>query len=262
MLCLASVLANGLGCSEPTLPSNAVETAALPQYAMWWQMTESCSGVTKPFSDIRWSYIPGGDAIVADGETAYGFYFGNSSHILVGEKNLSNGPLIRHEMLHALVGGTDHPPPYFRDKCGGIVECGPSCQESPLPLPPADAPILGVADLVLSVNVTPKVFTDSSSGGWLGITVSATNQRSSAVWVDLPHGRDATAVGWGFYTTLPITSGFASLPFHQGFAAGETKRYTFDVNIAHDAGLLSAGSYQVSGWLNLVQTAPATIVVP
>ena len=42
--------------------------------------------------------------------------------VLAGEQ-VGNGMVVRHEMLHELLGRGDHPAAYFQVRCAGLVAC-------------------------------------------------------------------------------------------------------------------------------------------
>jgi len=75
--------------------------APLPAYADWWELTEECSGHTGALPRIDW-YLA--SSIVADGKLARARW--SPPHdIVVVQGNETEERLIRHEMLHDLLGG-------------------------------------------------------------------------------------------------------------------------------------------------------------
>lgn len=90
-----------LGCGDPTapgLPAGAVPMDAPTVYAEWWRLTESCSGLTGDFYAIQWYSVPG---VLSFENGIAGRWLPNGSIVLAG-KHERDGPLVRHEMLHAL----------------------------------------------------------------------------------------------------------------------------------------------------------------
>lgn len=115
------------GCSEHPvapvrLPDDAVEISPSPFYSQWWQQAEACSGKTGNFSSIRWYIVPGVQSFsVGYGVDPSGAYYPTLNSIVLAEYVAGSGTVIRHEALHAILHVTDHPPEYFRDKCGPLV---------------------------------------------------------------------------------------------------------------------------------------------
>lgn len=87
-----------------------------PVYAEWWAKTEQCSGLRGRFDQIEWYKMPGGSFFVADGTEVYGWW-SESGRIFLAETLLNHEILVRHEMLHALIGRAGHPRELFVEKC-------------------------------------------------------------------------------------------------------------------------------------------------
>lgn len=103
------------------LPDNAVEFSS-PFLAQWWQQAEACSGKTGDFTSIHWYIVPGvGSFSVGYGPDPSGAYYPTLNSIVLAEYVDGDGTVVRHEALHAILHVTDHPPEYFRDKCGPLV---------------------------------------------------------------------------------------------------------------------------------------------
>jgi hypothetical protein len=41
---------------------------------------------------------------------------------------VEQGALVRHEMLHDLLGRGDHPAEFFQRRCGAVVYCNAECR--------------------------------------------------------------------------------------------------------------------------------------
>jgi hypothetical protein len=260
----ATALAVGmLSCAEITyaFPTNAIQMPVREQYEMWWNVTQACSKVPGRFSDVTWYVVPGPSTFLSNGVASYGAYYPDSHSIFIAETALDDGWLVRHEMLHALLRAGGHPSDYFQARCGGIVICDPS-ECAPLAPSPVDTATLPVAKLGVSLNVTPEILSDGSTGGWFTIVVSATNPSANAVWIKLDQRPDSLVFGWG-YTML---GGYVrDLLDNQrvGFAGGETKRHTFDLQLVPgQQGVHTApGTYRFDGRYNSVTAQPVVIVV-
>src|SRR4051794_17852515 len=95
--------------SDP-LPRDADEFTPSPLYALWWSDVEACSGLTRPISEVRWYTVPYHQA-TQTAATPDGYYDFDFSRIVLLDGVLLDGVLVRHEMLHALIGkapGTLH----------------------------------------------------------------------------------------------------------------------------------------------------------
>jgi len=231
---------------------------ALAQYGLWWRVTESCSGLSGASDQIRWYVIPGVQKFTTDDGQASGAYYPSTREIVLAEGAMDDGSLVRHEMLHALLQRPVHDPAYFRDRCGGIVSCDCPAIQGPSPASPA----VSARDLQISTDVQPIVVTDSASGGWIVVVVSATNPRTESVWVDLTRlPGDTLALGWEFFLSNADMSESTVLPLRLGFAPGERKQFAFDVRLRNFP-TVPPGSYQVTGRLNLARGTSATITFP
>jgi hypothetical protein len=134
---LAVTLAVVAGCREtplappltpPELPEAAEALTPPASYAEWWQATEQCAGLRGDLSRLTWFDLPGRTSFVY-GSAQYNGYWWNGVHwiLLAGEK--VNDPfIVRHEMLHELLGRGDHPAEYFQRRCAGVVACTESCR--------------------------------------------------------------------------------------------------------------------------------------
>jgi hypothetical protein len=48
--------------------------------------------------------------------------------LLAGEK-VTDAGIVRHEMLHELLGRGDHPARYYQQLCANVVTCNEACRE-------------------------------------------------------------------------------------------------------------------------------------
>ena len=250
--------------ARPRFPEDAVAMQPLGVYALWWDVTKACSQLSAPIPVVNWYMVPRVNEFVVGEEPAAGLWWADSNRIVVAEGFLDNGMLVRHEMLHALGQFGGHPPLYFRDRCGGIVSCGGhGCLKDagPLPNPPANALKVNPADMQIAVAVAPAVY-EKTNGGWVVITVSVTNPRSVPVWVKLtPMASSSSAQTLGFQLGQLTTGTEAITGTLMGFAAGETKRASFDLRLGALGGI-SAGSYAVRGVFNDDSTQAVFLTVP
>ncbi|MFN2563760.1 MAG: hypothetical protein ABR499_01945 [Gemmatimonadaceae bacterium] len=256
--------------TEPRFPRDAVSLDAQPQFALWWRMTEACSGLRGDLGAVRWFVQPGVETLHVPGEAdgQYGgYWWAQGNRILLTEKAVTDGWLVRHEMLHALVGRAGHRRSEFVDRCGGIVTCTGECQREagPDPQPPADAVEIDARELDVTVSVVPSTsFGLHDNGGWFAYVVTATNPRPEAVWVRVrrprPDARGAATFGfvegpsvWDYaWTTEPRVA----------FGPWQTKRYTYDRAAITGAGYAyKAGAHMVRGFFNNDTTPPVEFTI-
>ena len=227
-------------------------------YQLWWNVVERCSGVSGDFTAVRFYQDPGESVVHTNGDSANGYWFRDGNRIVVGQYRVYDGQLVRHEMLHALIGktaGEGHPPEYFVEKCGGIVHCGPSCmtERGPVPAPAASAPTIAASAVSIDVTVDPGSNDASQYDGWITVLVREHNPLQTGMWVPVPSGIGITIAG----TTLgldPVSNG------RVGFLAGETHQQMFDVHLP-DLSFLGAGAYGIRGFFSTDTTPPVPVTV-
>jgi hypothetical protein len=110
--------------SPTPLPPGAREFTPEAVYREWWRQMEECSGMTAPFDDVEWYVVPGEEPFRVEGVDypVVGYWDPRDNRIVLLEY-LPNqrAPTIRHEALHAILHRTDHPPEFFRDRCGAVI---------------------------------------------------------------------------------------------------------------------------------------------
>lgn len=249
-LCLHTACRAG---TEPPFPSDAVPLDPPPAYRLWWSIVEGCSGVTRDFDAVRFYEEPDHATVTAGSETANAYWFSSGDRIVVGGLNEFDGPVLRHEMLHALLGtsagGHGHPHEYFVRRCGGIVHCVSTCltDDGPLPVPDPAAPVVSPNVLDVRVSVQPTPFDPAQYGGWMAVLVTARNPLPHAVWVSLPAqlgGPDT----FGFAIDGSAVDATAADAMSVPFQAGELQRQLFDVHVAPGLVDLAPGSYDLRGF--------------
>ena len=280
------VLASPIGldaCRDATapLPDNAVRFVPPPVYARWWTIVEACSGHTGDFAAYTWYVAP--DNSLRNNAAAYTEVA--ARRIVLESSQQNAGSIVRHEMLHALLGpayasGTsahEHPPAYFQGRCAGVVYCPEiGCQDAgaaPV-MAPADAPTLPLSALDIQMDVLPDRVSRTGVDRALTLIVRVTNPSAEPVWVQLDATPDLPApwVHWyGFrivpaVQTVPITGiardGSAGVITRDSvrrvaFAAGQTRQLVFDLSGA----LYAPADYLAVGIFNTRQVwTPFTIV--
>ena len=101
-----------------TAPSAAAATPP-PDYARWWEETERCSGLSGDFRTIEWYVIPRVSTFATQHGERVGLWSASSTgaSVVLAENFADNELVVRHEMLHALLGQRGHPTEYFARRC-------------------------------------------------------------------------------------------------------------------------------------------------
>jgi hypothetical protein len=256
--------------TEPRFPDDAIALDLQPQFALWWRMTQACSGLRGELGAVDWYVQPGVETLRIPGEHdgqygAYWWAIGN--RILLTEKAVTDGWLVRHEMLHALIGRGGHPRGQFVDQCGGIVTCTGECQREagPGPQPEVDAVEIDAMDLDVSVSVVPSpTFGLHENGGRFAYVVTATNPRPEAVWVRVQRPRPEArgAATFGFVEGSTAWSYAWTTETRIAFGPRQTKRYTYDRAAITGSGYMyKAGVHEVRGFFNSDTTPPASFTI-
>src|SRR6476661_4990844 len=251
--CACSVAAIAIACSEPMapLPVGAIAWSPPARFALWWQMTESCSGRQGDLRAIRWYVVPNATSIDVDGQQVHGETIGN--RVVLADSHRLDGPLVRHEMLHALLGVGGHPRDAFLVACNDIVACEGACEAEAggRPAPLETATELAPSDVVTRVEVVPRAPAASQDSGAVAVIVSITNPRATPAWVRLVPPDSPEGIGYTFGLTIDyddvgrvfISDRRGIIGTRMPLGANETRRYVWD-------GVLPPGAYGVRGWFN------------
>lgn len=241
------------------VPSLAREIAPLPEYALWWKMTEACSGLTRNVNEIHW-YSDPGPALRVDPNSAdsvVGQWIAATNSIVLVQDELRNAAVVRHEMLHALLRAGGHPRAAFRQDCAGYVNCEAAClrADGPDPLVPSSAPWISVEQLIVRQSVNPaRVQLTPQGDGWFALIVEVKNPYSYPVWVRLKPfpGRPDVSATFGYATESGSHQSIV-----QGdslsFGPNETKRTVFDLTVKEF--MAASGTPKIRGFFN-AETLP------
>lgn len=165
--------------NDSDFPHAAVQITPPPQYRVWWDVVETCSKYVLPFEAVTWFTVPRG-SLSLNGESAAGVWFSDGNRIVIGEGWRDNPALVRHEILHALLGTSSHPRDFFLSSCAGLVICSGECAErSVLP----DAIELSPEMLQVSVVAFPRMPSVTLHDGWATIVVEVRNPLSDNAFV-------------------------------------------------------------------------------
>jgi hypothetical protein len=200
-------------------------------------VVEQCSGRRGDLASIRWYSAPASVALRDDaGRRVDGLWISARRAIVLQEGLERDARLVRHEMLHALLGDARHPRDMFVRRCGGALSCGEGCLDEAGPPPAPDPLAVGVPpeSLRITVEAVPAVIASGPAGGHVFIVITATNPSARPVVAELPPSGDAgPPLTFGYW----ISGGGGSMqgsvrattPESVRFAPGESKRGYFDL---------------------------------
>jgi hypothetical protein len=234
-------------------------------------MTESCSGVNADFSSIRWYVVPDVQLFNFEGQGIAGYFDAKEHLIVVAAAGQMFGPLVRHEMLHALLGVSGHPRSQFLGRCGGLVVCQSACirDAGPPPVPGASLRRVAPESLQVKVSVEPVQPSGSIDLGYFETVVTARNGSSDSIVVTLPPPSDAgPPVAFRFdWRNASTSNGSTGISYDDRawdpqvliFGPGETKQRVFDLRVA--VGEVLAGSDVARGAYGAQWSAPLSVSV-
>ena len=242
-------------CGSPTRPPNAEPFTPPAVYVRWWQMTEQCSGVSGKLDAIQWFRTPGSE-LIHNGESVTAYWSKRDNLIVIAEDYVRHGLVVRHEMLHALLGSVRHPRAAFLNSCGAVVDCSGTCvedAESWSPQPPFSI----VPPESLSVTATSVVLPAERDGErFVQLRVEVENSRDRAAVVSVP-GFEQTPPTFGYDVRGP-TGGISSNVRGEDssmvfFAPREKKEKVFEFFVHPPLTQLSVppGDYQIRGGYGL-----------
>ena len=117
--------ASTVACHDAFSPSTAIGGAiaipAPPSYQQWWHDVEKCSAITGDFARVTWYAVPNVTTFPYRGQEDYGYWWATHDIVIAGG-SISDSMVVRHEMLHDLLGTGTHPDEYFLYKCWGVVD--------------------------------------------------------------------------------------------------------------------------------------------
>jgi hypothetical protein len=252
--------------TEPRLPSGATPWTPPVVFALWWRMTEACSGRSGDLRAVRWYVVPDVQTIEVDGARYDGFWFSGPDRIVLADAHRLDGLLVRHEMLHSLLGKAGHPRDSFLTACDGVVACEGACavETGGRELPPPDAVEISPHDVGTRIEIAPREPAESLDSGAVAVTVSITNPLNVPVWVRL----EPQAPGDPFSHTFGVAADYdesSSRVFAYSYAWIEGVRFPLGAretrHFVWDNQPLSAGRYGIRGFFNTDTAARVVLTV-
>lgn len=239
---------------EPALPAGAEEMTAPAVYARWWSLVEACSDRSGSMSSVRWYRTPG-SSFALNGQREAGMWRSRGNRIVIAGDAVSDGSLVRHEMLHALLRVPGHPPAQFRQACSSLVSCLDVCADQARKgwRPPSQ--YVGLPPESLAVSSTAELMPRESDGQrWVSLWVTARNPLAQSVRVSMrgntralpTFGYDLQGPAGGIGADLVVLDSSTSF-----FAPRETKRWLFEFRVADSLSatlfVVPAGQYLMRG---------------
>lgn len=234
-MALAAVASCADNIVDPKLPEGATPFTVPAVYTSWWEMTKACSGRPGSLAAISWYEVPLGALLELDGQSVSAYWSAGSNQIVVSAAVTEDGPVIRHEMLHALLGSKGHPREEFLGRCAGYVTCSSKCAEDAGPAPgiPTSVRRVSPTELIVTAEIAPATNLRIVESSYFAITVQARNPFAYAVVAVLPTSAVVRDAKISFAYTITGVGG-ESAQIHaldssaSTFAAGETKVHVFD----------------------------------
>lgn len=232
---LAALVVAASACSlevRDDFPWGAVEIPPPPQYRVWWELVENCSGKRAQFDHVRWYQVVAGDILVRDQVASAAWYAARNG--IVVQPDFADGSVVRHEMLHAVLRDGDHPDEYFKGKCGDVVACGRECGVLSMPNDPAS---LRLSELDVALEPFPAFPSLARHNGHLSFVVKIRNRLNRAAYVRhseyalsrCPVGVLVASARDPDQARLACDYGFSG-PF-RFLAPGETRSLVIDVDL-------------------------------
>lgn len=93
--------------------------AAPAEYLEWHRKTKACSGLTGEFVALEWYVVPGVSTFGTPRGPQVGMWEtqGGINRIIIAGQYAGHEMVVRHEILHALLGRSGHPANYFVSRC-------------------------------------------------------------------------------------------------------------------------------------------------
>ncbi|HEX7980994.1 MAG TPA: hypothetical protein VF461_20470 [Gemmatimonadaceae bacterium] len=265
-LLLGGLLSVALACHDSTAPHVPVGAVALTppaRFAMWWRLTEACSAATGDFASVEWYVVPNTTTLTYENTQVDAFWLGNPDRIVLADARRNDGPIVRHEMLHALLHRNGHPRDAFLTACGGVVQCDGACavETGGYASPPDAAPELQPREVNPRVDVfTPLPAELAGDGGAVAALITITNPRTEPVWVRLTP-RESGDFQYPTFGVIvdnddPARIAAVGADYSPGgrfaLGAGESRRWIWE-------GALARGRFGVLGYFN-ADTVPRRVI--
>ncbi|MGH7651665.1 MAG: hypothetical protein ACREMS_07455 [Gemmatimonadaceae bacterium] len=255
------------GIVDAPIPTGAQLFSPPPVYTTWWNLTQSCSGISGSLASISWYDSGASLENPQTGEGLAGYWDRAGNDIVLTHASTVDGPTVRHEMLHALLRQPGHPRTQFLGKCAGVVDCEGQCVVDGGPITtPAGAIRVPSDSIDVSLEVAPINPTSANDGGFFSLTVKARNHGTHFLVItnDSPAAGPTDTFSFDVEGPAQLQEGEVESDSSQiTFAPGEEKLQVFDFRIGDSPFLrqLQAGTYTISGAYAHHSTVPISVVI-
>jgi hypothetical protein len=264
-LVLAALLALGVACDRATGPqptAGAVPITPPARFAVWWRLTQACSGLTGDYASVQWYVVPNSTTIDDAGKQVDAYWISNPDRVVLSDAHRDDGMTVRHEMLHVLLHRDGHPRAAYLVGCGGVVACDGECalEAGGYTSPTPSSPELQPGDVAPRLDVIPPLPAEVSDTGAVAVLLTVTNPRSEPVWVRLTprESGDLQFPMFGIVVDYDDPARIATLATDWSqsdrlpLGAGESKHWVWESE-------LRRGRYGVLGYFN-VDTLPRQVI--
>jgi hypothetical protein len=120
----AALIPAMVGACNPTAPNDSLPAGAVPMaapevYREWFARTQQCSHLSGTMDRVQFLVVPGVATFETEAGPKVGLWVrrGGQHYIVVAGDYADHEMVVRHEMLHSLIGASGHPAGLFSDKC-------------------------------------------------------------------------------------------------------------------------------------------------
>ena len=264
-LVVVALLPLTLACDPPTapeVPGSAVRFDAPARYALWWRVTQACSGRTGDLGAVTWYYMRNTRTLSWQGQRVDAYWIGDPDRVVIADSMRNDGPTIRHEMLHVLLQRNGHPRDAYLESCGGVVACNGACalEAGLYGSPAANALELPARTMDTRVDVFAPLPSEVSDSGAAAVMITIDNPRPEPIWVGLSvrESGDLQYPTFGAVADFDDPTKVAKLAVEWWqssrfpLGAGERRRWVWDVS-------LPPGRYGILGYFN-ADTLPRQVI--
>ena len=200
----------------------------------------------------------------AEGAGTVAFWSSKDNRIVLATNAVTNGRIVRHEMLHALSRSRGHPAPLFRVQCDGVVRCDELCRSGDDDRRPTTSAIrVPVSALEIAIASFPAQPASSVDDGAFQVIVKITNPASHQVVADFRTTDPAIAISVSPGELRLTADHEVGDPRLARFGPGERKQYVFDLRVGDTTSriVFKAGDYRLTGRFDALSSAPLVLTV-
>lgn len=257
--------------AAPQLPPDAEPMKPPAVYSRWWQLVETCSGRPVDMTTIRWYRTASPNFTFNGHPESAGAWIRQGNRIVIAANEVYDGPIVRHEMLHAQLQTGGHPRTEFLGSCASLVNCVGVCLEDAGPWKvPTTYKVIPSESLDIS---TALAVVPPNAGGemWITAWVSTRNPQTQPVLIRaLPSVKSPRTFEYLLYGAFggiqrTLSTGDSSTLY---FGPLERKQWLFEFRIGSRTSVdsipidLEPGKYSLQGGFANHWSSVETVSVP